>query len=194
LLVNADKGPKTLKEFMEQARRPNAKWNYGSSGIGSLAHITGHEFARAAGLDMTHVPYQGGAPVVTALLQGDIQGSFVTGLETAALVKSGKVRYLGAASAKRMPSLPDVPTIAEEVPGFDSVLWFAVFAPKGTPDNVASRLRNAIVKAVERPEFRNYLAERHAEARTSTPEELTQIIRQDMSRWGEAVRKAGIPM
>ena len=81
LLVDAEKGPKTLKDFMQQARKPDAKWNYGSSGIGSLAHITGHEFARAARLDMTHVPYQGGGQVITALIQGDIHGSFVTGLK-----------------------------------------------------------------------------------------------------------------
>ena len=194
LLVDAQKGPKTLKDFMQQARKPEARWNYGSSGIGSLAHISGHEFARSARLDMTHVPYQGGGQVMTALIQGDIHGSFVTGLETAAFVKSGKMRYLGAAAAHRMATLPDVPAIGEEVAGFESVLWFAVFAPKGTPDALAERLRNAVVQAVERPEFRKYLADRHAEARASTPEELTRLVRQDMTRWGDAVRKANIPM
>jgi len=194
LMVNAEKGAKTLKEFMQQARKPGANWNYGSSGIGSLAHITGHEFARAGKLEMLHVPYQGGSQVMTALIQGDIHGSFVTGLETAALVKSGGMRYLGVAAPKRVATLPGVPTIAEEVPGFDSILWFAVFAPKGTPDALADRLRQAVVQAVQRPEFREYLEERHAQAKTSTPEELTQLIKRDMTRWGQAVRNANIPM
>ena len=131
---------------------------------------------------------------MTALLQRDVQGSFVTGLETASLVQSGKLKYLGVSSTVRMPSLPDVPTVAEEVPGFESVLWFAVFAPKGTSDAIAERLRSAAVKAVQRPEFQKYLADRHAEARTSTPQELTQLIKKDMARWGEIVRRANIPM
>jgi tripartite-type tricarboxylate transporter receptor subunit TctC len=194
LAVSAERGPKTLKEAMQQARAPGSQWTYGSSGIGSLAHITGHEFARAGGLEMLHVPYQGGGPVMTAILKGDIHASFVTGAETAALVRSGKLRYIGVAAPKRLATLPDVPTIAEEVPGFESVLWYAVFAPKGTPDAIAARLRNAIVKAVERPEFRKRMEEGHSEARSSTPEELTELVKRDMARWGGIVRRAKIPM
>jgi len=194
LAVNVEKGPKTLKEAMQQARAPSSQVTYGSSGIGSLAHLTGHEFARAGSLQMLHVPYQGGGPVMNAILSGDITGSFVTGVETATLVYAGKLRYLGVANPTRMASLPGIPTIAEEVPGFDSVLWYAAFAPKGTPDAFITRLRNAIVKAVERPEFRKHMEEGHSEAKTSTPEELTELVKRDMTRWGDIVRKAKIPM
>ncbi len=194
LMVSADKGPKTLSEFVQQTRKPGANMNYGSSGIGSLAHLTGYEFSRLGKLGMVHVPYQGGGPATAALIAGDIQGSFVTGLESAALVSSGKMRFLGVASPKRMATLPDIPAVAEEIPGFESVLWFAVFAPKGTSDAIAQRLRDAVVKAVERPDFQKYLAERHSEARTSTPAELTQLIKRDMQYWGDVVRKANIPM
>lgn len=194
LMVPADKGPKTLAEFIRLARQPGARMNYGSSGVGSLAHLTGHEFARLANLEMTHVPYQGGSQVVTGLLQGDIQGSFLTSIESVSLVQSGRMRLLGTASAQRIPVLPDVPAIADEVPGLESVLWFAVFAPKGTSDAIAERLRDAVVKAVARPEFRKYLEDRYAEARSSTPQELTDLVKQDMQRWGDVVRKAGIPM
>ncbi|WP_298233564.1 tripartite tricarboxylate transporter substrate binding protein [uncultured Azohydromonas sp.] len=190
LMVSAEKGPATLGEFMQQARKASVKWNYGSSGIGSLAHLTGYKFSHAGGLDMMHVPYQGGSAVLTAVMQGDVQGSFVSGLETASMMQSGKLRYLGVASPRRIATLPDVPAIAEEIPGFESVLWFAVFAPKGTSDATAQRLRTAVVKAVERPEFQNYLAQRHAQARTSTPQELTQLIKQDMARWGDTAREA----
>jgi tripartite-type tricarboxylate transporter receptor subunit TctC len=194
LMVSAEKGPNTLKDFIQRASAPGSAMNYGSSGMGSMSHLTGHEFSRQRNLNMAHIPYQGGAPATTALLQGDIQGSFVTGLESAALVQSGKMRFLATASSKRLPAMPDLPAVAEEIPGFESVLWFAVFAPMGTPDPLAERLRSAIVKAVERPEFRKYLADRYSEARTSTPEELTQLVRQDMQRWGDVVRKANIPM
>ena len=194
LMVSADKGPATLKEFIREAQRPGAGMNYGSSGIGSLAHLTGHEFSRLGTLNMTHIPYKGGSEVTTALLTGDIQGSFATGIESAAMVQSGKMRFLGIGAPRRLPAFPDIPTIAEEIRGFESVLWHAVFAPKGISDANAERLRNALVKAVERPEFQKYLAERYAEARTSTPQEVTELIKRDMQYWGDVVRKANIPM
>lgn len=194
LMVPADRGAKTLREFMTQARAQSGKYNYGSSGIGSLAHLTGHAFSRQGNLGMVHVPYQGGSQVTTALIQGDIQGSFVTGLEAASQVQSGRMRFLGFASSRRVPTMPDVPAVAEELPGFESVLWFAVFTARGVNDATATRLRNAVVFAAERPEFRKYLADRHAEARTSTPEELVALIRRDMQYWGELVRQANIPL
>ncbi|QDL38619.1 Bug family tripartite tricarboxylate transporter substrate binding protein [Rhodoferax sediminis] len=194
LTVPAERGPKTLKEFMAQARRPGAKMNYGSSGIGSFAHLTGYEFARLGNLDLTHVPYKGGAGVVTALLAGDIQGSFLTAMEATPLMQSGKMRVLAVGSPKRVATLPDVPAVAEEIPGFDSVIWFAVFAPKGTSDEIAEKLRAAVVQAVNRPEYQNYLAQRNSEGRTTTPQELTDIIRHDMQHWGDVVRRGNIPM
>jgi tripartite-type tricarboxylate transporter receptor subunit TctC len=194
LTVPAEGGPKTLKEFMAQARKPGAKMNYGSSGIGSFAHLAGHEFARMANLDMEHVPYKGGSDVVTALLSGAIQGSFITAMEATPLMQSGKMRMLAVGSPERVPTLPDVPAVAEEVPGFDSVIWFAVFAPKGTSDEIAGKLRSAIVQAVQRPEYQKYLRDRNSQGRTTTPEELTEIIRNDMQHWGGVVRKANIPM
>lgn len=194
LTVSAEKGPRTLQALMEQARQPDARVNYGSSGIGSLAHLTGFEFSRRGKLDMLHVPYQGGSLAAAGLLQGDIRCSFVTAIEAGALVQSGKMRFIGVAARQRMPSLPDVPAIAEELPGFESVLWFAAFAPKGTRDAEAKRLRDALVKAVESPEFRKYLADHYAEARASTPEELTQLVKQDMQHWGGVARTAKISM
>jgi len=194
LTVSAEKGPRTLKEFMEMARKPGAKMNYGSSGIGSSAHLAGYEFARLGQLDMTHIPYKGGADVVTALLAGDIQGSFLTAMEATVLVQSGRMRILAVGSPRRVPTLPDVPAVAEEIPGFDSVIWFAVFAPKATPDAVAERLRTAVVQAVNRPEYQKLMAERNSEGRTTTPQELTDLIKRDMQYWGDVVRKGNIPL
>lgn len=194
LTVSVDKGAKTLPALMDQARQPGARMNYGSSGTGSFAHLAGHEFARQAKLDMEHIPYKGGSDVVTALLAGDIQASFITAMEATSQVRSGKLRFLAVTSPNRIPNLPAVPTIAEEIPGFDAVIWFAVFAPNGTPDAVAERLRDAVVRAAQRPEFRSYLLDRNAEARTSTPQELTDLVAHDMRVWGDVVRRAGIRM
>jgi tripartite-type tricarboxylate transporter receptor subunit TctC len=194
LSVPADKGPKDLKEFLQLAKRPGKGLNYGSSGIGSFAHLAGDEFTRQAGLNMTHVPFKGGGEVVPALLGGSIDCSFLTAMEATQLVKSGKLRFIAMASPKRMPQLPDVPAVSEEIPGFDAVIWFAAFAPKGTPDVIANKLRDAIVKAMQMPEYRKYLEDRNAEARPTTPEELTELIRHDMRVWGDVVRKNNIPL
>lgn len=194
LAVSPDKGPKTLKEFIEQARKPGAGMNYGSSGIGSFAHLAGHEFARMGNLNMTHVPFKGGGEVVPAIMNGSIHGSFVTAMEATPLVAAGKLRFLAMGSPKRMARAPDVPAVAEELPGYDAVIWFAAFAPKGTPDDIAQKLRDAIVKAVQSPEYRKYLEDRNAEARTTTPDELTELIKHDMRVWGDVVKKNNIPM
>lgn len=194
LMTSAEKGPATLDLLLRQTRQPGANVNYGSSGIGSLAHLTTVEFSRRGKLEMTHIPYQGGSLVATGLLQGDIQCSFVTSLESASMVRSGRMRMLGVAAARRVPSLLHVPAIAEVLPGFESVLWFAAFAPKGTSDQDAIRLRDALVKAVESPDFRKYLADNYAEAKASTPEELTRLIRRDMQHWADVARTARISM
>ena len=194
LAVAPDKGPKSLKEFIALARKSGDGVNYGSSGIGSFAHLAGHEFGRAGGMNATHVPFKGGGEVVPAILNGSIHGSFLTALEATSLMLGGKLRFLAVASAKRMPRLPDVPAVAEELPGFDAVIWFAAFAPKGTPDAIAQKLRDAIVKAVESPDYRKYLEDRNAEARPSSPEEVTDLIRHDMRVWGDVVKKNNIPM
>jgi tripartite-type tricarboxylate transporter receptor subunit TctC len=190
LVTSAEKGPKTLKGLLQQGRQPGANLHYGSSGNGSIAHLTGHEFARQGKLMATHIPYQGGGQVIPGLLRGDVGISFMTGADIASL--PGKVRILGVTSPKRLATLPDVPAVAEEIPGFTSVVWFAFFAPKGTSNDTAGRLRNAIIKAVEQPEFQKYVTERHGQATTTTPEALTQLVNQDMKVWGEVARAANV--
>jgi tripartite-type tricarboxylate transporter receptor subunit TctC len=189
LLVTSTKaGPKTLKELMFQARESGANVRYGSSGNGSIAHLTGYDFARQAKLQMTHIPYQGGGQVVTGLLRGDVLVSFMPGTDIATLADQARILAVGA--PRRISSLPDVPAVAEEIPGFQSVLWLALFAPKGTSDEIADRLKKAINRAVEQPDFQKYVMDRYGKAATSTPEELTQLIKQDMQVWGAVAREA----
>lgn len=194
LVVPTTGGIHDFKAFLQRARAPGANLNYGSSGVGSLAHLTGAYFAQRTKLDMVHIPYAGGAPMMAALYQGDLQATFTTGLDGAALVQSGRARYIAVAAPQRLASTPSLPTIAEELPGFRSVAWFALFAPKGTPDAVAERLRTAVLAVLEKPEFKSYLAERHAEARGSTPQELLQLVRDDITQWVEVVNTARIPL
>ena len=194
LAVPTDSPANNLKEFLAYAKKQGSELNFGSVGNGSLSHLTGEYFNELAGIRMQHVPYNGGAPMMTAFVGGQIQSSFVTGLDGATLLASGKVRYLAVGTPKRTDAVPGLPAIAEDVPGFRSVAWFGVLAPRGIPDDVAARLHAAVVAAVERPEVRKMFADRKIEAKSSTPAELEKIIQDEIAQWGPVVRKYKIEM
>ena len=194
LAVPTDSPANNLKEFLAYAKKQGSALNFGSVGNGSLSHLTGEYFNELAGIRMQHVPYNGGAPMMTAFVGGQIQSSFVTGLDGATLLASGKVRYLAVGTPKRTDAVPGLPAIAEDVPGFRSVAWFGVLAPRGIPDEVAARLQAAVVAAVERPEVRKMFADRKIEAKSSTPAELEKIIQDEIAQWGPVVRKYKIEM
>jgi tripartite-type tricarboxylate transporter receptor subunit TctC len=193
LAVPADSPAKSLKDFLSLARQQGTAWNYGSVGNGSLSHLTGEAFNHAAGLKLTHVPYNGGAPMMTAFGGGQLQAGFVTGLDGAAMQQAGKIRYLGVATLQRTPVV-NLPAIAEEVPKFQSVAWFGLLAPAGTPDPVIARLHQAVVYAVGKPEIQKMFSDRNVEAKASTPLEFEQRIKDEMQQWGEVVKRGNIRM
>lgn len=194
LAVPTDSPANNLKEFLAYAKKQGSELNFGSVGNGSLSHLTGEYFNELAGIRMQHVPYNGGAPMMTAFVGGQIQSSFVTGLDGATLLASGKVRYLAVGTPRRTDAVAGLPAIAEDVPGFRSVAWFGVLAPRGIPDEVAARLQAAVVAAVERPEVRKMFVDRKIEAKSSTPAELEKIIQDEIAQWGPVVRKYKIEM
>ena len=190
--VPADSPHKTMKEFIAYARAQGTALNYGSTGNGSISHLTGALLNEMAGLKMQHIPYTGGAPLLTAFAGGQLNAAFVTGLDGAAMVQGGRVRYLAVATPQRTEVLAGLPAVAEDVPGFRSVAWFGVLAPKAVPDDIAQKMQAAIVKAVARPEVRKLFAERGVEARSSTPQEFEKMIRDEVAQWGPVVTKADI--
>ena len=192
LAVPAEAPHKTLKEFIAYARAQGTAMNYGSVGIGSISHLTGEQFNELAGTKMQHIPYNGGAPMVTAFAGGQLHAAFVTGLDGASMVQAGRIRYLAVATPQRTEVLAGLPAVAEDVPGFRSVAWFGVLAPKAVPDDIAQKMQAAIVKAVARPEVRKLFAERGVEARSSTPQEFEKMIRDEVAQWGPVVTKADI--
>lgn len=194
LAVSADSPHKTLKDFLAWARTQGTTLNYGSTGMGGSSHLASEYFNELAGLKVQHIPYGGGAPIITAFGGGQIQMAFVTGLDGATGVAAGKIRYLAVASPKRTDVLPGLPAIAEEVPGFKAVVWFGLLAPKAVPDDVAAKLSAAIEKVMQRPEVRKFFIDRNVEPRGSTPEELAQIIDGEIAQWGPLIKKAGISM
>lgn len=194
LAVPAQSPHKTVKDFVTWARSQGTSLNYGSTGIGGSSHLAGEYFNERAGTKITHIPYTGGAPLVAAFAGGQIDMGFVTGLDGAAMVQAGRIRYLGVASPKRTPVLPGLPAIAEDVPGFSAVVWFGVLAPKGVPDAIANKIADAIAKAVQKPEVHKLFVDRNVEPRGSTPQELEQMIQDELKLWGPVIEKAQIKL
>ncbi len=192
LAVPADSPHKTTKDFVAWARQQGTGLNYGSTGIGGSSHLAGEFFNERAGTRLQHIPYAGGAPLVAAFAGGQIHMAFVTGLDGAAMVQAGKIRYLAVATPQRSEVLLGLPAIAEDVPGFSASVWFGVLAPRGVPDDIVARLNDAIVKAVARPEVRKLLTDRNVEPRSSTPAEFDQRIRDELELWAPVIQKAGI--
>lgn len=192
LAVPADSPARTLKEFLVYAKREGDKLNYGSVGNGSLSHLTGEQFNDQAGLKLKHIPYSGGAPLLAAFAGGQLQAAFVTGLDGASMLASGKVRYLAVATPKPTDVVPGLPAIAEEVPGFAATAWFGLLAPKAVPADILAKVHEAVVAAVARPEVRKIFTDRRIEPHSSTPQEMEQRIAGEMKHWGEVIRKAGI--
>ncbi|NUZ06135.1 Bug family tripartite tricarboxylate transporter substrate binding protein [Piscinibacter koreensis] len=193
LAVPADIPVTTAKEFVAWVgKHPNL--NYGSVGNGSLSHMTGEYFNSLAGTRLTHIPYNGGAPLTTAFVGGQVQASFVTGLDGATMLATGKVKYLAVGTPQRTPVVPGLPAIAEEIPGFRSSAWFGLLAPKGTPDEIVAKLNAAVVAAVRRPEIQKLFASRNVEARSSTPAEMEALIRDEIAQWKPVIRDSKIEM
>ena len=192
LAVAADSPHRTVKEFVAWAKTQGTNLNYGSTGIGGSSHLASEAFNELAGTKIQHIPYAGGAPLVTAFAGGQVHMAFVTGLDGAAMVQAGRIRYLAVASPQRTEVLPGLPAIAEDVPGFSSVVWFGVLAPRGTPDDVVARMNAAIVKAVARPDVRKQFTDRNVEPRSSTPEQMAAVIRGEIEKWGPIVARANI--
>lgn len=194
-LVASSKLPvRDFKEFLAYAKKPGVAINYGSVGTGSMAHLTGEYLNDAGGLSMQHIPYSGGGALGAAILGGEIETGWVNPLDGTAMVASGKARYLAVATPKRLSWMPDVPAIAEFVPGFESNAWFGVLAPKGTPDAVVTRLHEVIAAAVARPEVRKLIEAKMAEPRSSTPQELDALIQREIQQWAPVITKNNIKL
>lgn len=192
LAVAADSPHRTVKDFVAWARAQGTSLNYGSTGIGGSSHLASEAFNEAAATKVQHIPYAGGAPLVTAFAGGQVHMAFVTGLDGAAMVQAGRIRYLAVASPQRTEVLPGLPAIAEDLPGFSSVVWFGVLAPRGVPDEIVAKMNAAIVAAVARPEVRKQFTDRNVEPRSSTPEQMAQVIRGEIEKWGPVVTRANI--
>jgi tripartite-type tricarboxylate transporter receptor subunit TctC len=192
LVVNPEVPARTTQELIAYIRANPGKLNYATGGNGSAAHIATAALAVAAGLDIVHVPYRGTAPAMTDLLGGRVQLMFTGAPVVLPQAQAGKLRALGVSGLSRLAAAPDVPTVAEAIPGFEASQWYGIVAPAGTPDAVVARLNAEIVKAMADQAVVERLAQEGAEAWTTTPDAFRSHITTETARWAEVVRKAGI--
>jgi tripartite-type tricarboxylate transporter receptor subunit TctC len=193
LLVNPGVPVKSVGELIAYAKANPDKLNYGSQGSGSTAHLTGELFKTAAGgLKITHVPYKGSAPAMTALLGGEIELMFDNLGVTLPHIKSGKLRILAVGSEKRVASLPQVPAMSEILPGFVSVAWFGIVAPPKTPAVIAEKLSAAVAEAIRQPDVVKRLATLSAEPVGDTPAEMAAFMKQEEMRWKGVIEAAKV--
>jgi tripartite-type tricarboxylate transporter receptor subunit TctC len=185
----------SVKELIEEARRNPGKINYASAGIGSYPHLDMEKFRRAAGIELTHVPYKDGAGrMVPSLLAGETQVAFINLSSTLPHIRSGRMKALATAAPRRLPELPDVPTLAElGYAGIGTNAWQGMFAPAATPRPIVDRLHAAVSAVLNKSEQREGLAKQMMSVEVSkSPQEFTELVRRETQGWGEFLREARI--
>lgn len=183
---------RTVAEFIAYAKANPGRISFGSSGTGAVNHLCLELFRLRAGIEVVHVPYRGGAPALIDLRAGRIQAMFAAALEAIPAIREGATRALAVSSAARLPLLPEVPAVAETLPGFDAVFWQGLFAPVGTPDPVIARLAAALRATTEDPEVRARMAEQGVAAETGDAAALRRVLTEDTETWGRLIRETGI--
>jgi tripartite-type tricarboxylate transporter receptor subunit TctC len=193
LAVNPAFGPTTLQEFIAKVKAAPGRYSYGSTGLGSGLHLSMELLKSMAGLDMVHVPYTGAGAGYTDLLAGRLQAVFAGIGSGKGFFQSGKLLPLGVTTLQRSPALPNVPTIAEAgLPGYESYVWYALAAPKGTPKPIIDKLNAAVVAALKLPEVRKQFEVDGIEPIGSSPQELTAFIQSEAGKWRGVIAKAGV--
>jgi len=190
LIVNPSVPANSVPELVAYAKANPGKLNYSS---GSTAFQVATEmFKQMTGTDVRHIPYKGSAASITAVIAGDVHMTIVDTPPLVPQIKAGKVRALGVTSAKRSGAMPEVPTVAESVPGYEMVLWIGMFAPAGTPREIAARLNAEVVRIVKLPDIREKLHAMDVDPLGNTPEQVSEWIRREIAKYGPVVKAANI--
>lgn len=192
-VVHPDVPAKNLKEFIAYAKSKPGKLSYGSAGNGSAGHLAFEYLKMTADVFMLHVPYRGTGPMVTDLLSGRLDASAIGAAAVLQFIKAGKVRCIATGSAKRLPQLPDVPTVAEQgFPGFEMTQWYGMLAPANITPAQMAKLSAETMKAVKSPDSMQRLTNDAAEAIGGTPEQFAQFIASEQARWQKVIARANI--
>ena len=192
LVVKADSPYKSVKDVIAAAKANPGKLTYASYGNGTSAHLAGEMFTNLAKVDITHVPYKGAGPAITDVMGGQVDMLFGTAAAVAGFVSNGKLRAIGVTSAEKSPSLPNVPAIAETIPGYRVESWYGIYAPAGTPPDVVAKLNAVIAKVAKTEEFRKRLEPEGIVISAGTPTELDEYVRGEEARWRKVVKENNI--
>ena len=190
LVVHPTVPAKSVRELIALAKTRPGKLNYASSGSGTGPHLAGELLKYMAGIDLTHVPYKGSAPGLTAMLSGEVDITFENSLLVMPHIASGKVRPLGVTGTQRSKLLPALPTIAETLPGYNASGWYGFVAPAATPKDVVVKLSAEMVRILRQPDVVTRLAGQGAEPVASTPDEFAAFIRAEIDKWSKLVAAA----
>jgi tripartite-type tricarboxylate transporter receptor subunit TctC len=191
LVVNPSFPAKSVKELIDLAKAKPGDLQYASAGNGTLNHLLGEMLKTMAGIDMVHIPYKGAAASVTDVVGGRVPISFQSAPSAISFVKSGKLRVLGVANEKRVPTMPDVPAIGETLRGYGATPWYGVLAPAGTPKAVIAQLHAEIVKALDNKDLQEKMAAQGAEISKSSPAQFAAMIKDELPRWSKIVKESG---
>ena len=192
VVVTPSLAVKSIKDLIELARAKPGTVNFGSAGIGTNSHLSGEMLAYMAGVKMNHVPYKGAPQANADVVSGAIQVHIPSMPVTMPLIQAGRLRAIAVTSAKRSPVLPDVPTVAESLPGYESLAWYGFVAPKGTPKAIVARLEAEVENAIKAQDVINAMSKQGAEPTYQKAQEFGEYIKAELKRWGLAVKAAGL--
>lgn len=192
LVVHPSVPAKSIKELLALAKAAPGRLNYASSGAGTGPHLAGELLKYMGGVNLVHVPYKGSAPALTAILSGELDVNFENGLLVMPHLRAGKLRPLGVTGAQRSKLLPEVPAIAETLPGYNASGWYGLVAPAATPKDIVTRLNVEVVRILRLPDVAERLASQGAEPIANTPEEFGAFIRSEIDKWAKLVKAANM--
>lgn len=190
-VVNPAVPAKTVAEFIALAKKEPGKYSFASGGNGSSAHLNGEMLKTFAGIEMTHVPYKGSSPAITDVIAGQVQLMIGNLPPILPHIKSGKVRALGVTTATRFAATPELPPVGETVPGYESLAWFGLFAPTGTPREVIAKWHADVVAVLALPDIRERVAQLGFDVVGNTPEAYSTLVRNDIAKWQRVVKASG---
>ena len=189
--VNPSVPAKTVAEFIAYAKANPGKVNLASSGVGTSVHLSGELFKMMAHVDLVHVPYRGSAPALTDLLGGQVQVMFDNLPSSIGHIRAGRLRALAVTTANRDKALPDLPTVAETVPGYEASAWFGMAVPQGTPREIIDKLNKQVNAALADPAMQAKLAELGGSLIPGTPEDFGKLIAEETEKWAKVVKASG---
>jgi len=191
LLVNNDLPVKSVPELIQFAKKKPGELNIASQGSGTVSHLEAELLKHMAGIEMLHVPYRGSAPAILDLIGGRVHVMFDSIASALPHIRAGKLRAIAVASNTRSSLLPNMPTVAESLPGYSAHSWLGIFVPAGTPQSIVQRLQRDLVAAIDEPKTQARLVEAGFEPKSSTQEEFAKLVRDELEKWRPVVKMSG---